>query len=96
MNKIDAFILFTEPAQAMQTVAELRQSESVDRIFLLTPEGITEQIEGCLTIPIDRLQSSTHVLKIAQHAAAPYASICSISQVTSRLLHWADDTMSGG
>ena len=75
MKKIDAFILFTEPAQAMQTVAELRQSESVDSIFLLTPEGITEQIEGCLTIPIDRLQSSATVLKIAQHAAAPYTLI---------------------
>ena len=75
MKKIDAFILFTEPAQAMQTVAELRQSESVDSIFLLTPEGITEQIEGCLTIPIDRLQSSATVLKIAQHATAPYTLI---------------------
>ena len=35
----------------------------MDSIFLLTPEGITEQIEGCLTIPIDRLQSSATVLK---------------------------------
>ena len=75
MKKIDAFILFTEPAQAAQTVEEFRQSESVSTIYLLTPESITERIAGCRSIPIDSLQSSATVKKIAQHATAPYTLI---------------------
>ncbi len=75
MKKIDAFVLFTEPEQAIKTVKELRQSEPINKIWLLTPEGITEKIEGCKIIPIDSLQSSATVKKIAQHATADYTLI---------------------
>ena len=44
MKTIDAFILFTEPEQAVKTVEELRQSDSVNKILQLTPEGITAKI----------------------------------------------------
>ena len=71
MKTIDAFILFTEPEQAVKTVEELRQSDSVNKIWLLTPEGITAKIKGCKNITIDSLQSSTTVRQIAQKASAP-------------------------
>jgi len=45
MKKINAFILFTEPEQAKKTVEELRQSESIDKIYLLTPEDSRETIK---------------------------------------------------
>lgn len=75
MKKIDAFILFTEPEQAKKTVEELRQSESVNRIFLLTPDNNRETIDGCEHIAIDSLHSSATVNKIAQQATADYSLI---------------------
>ena len=75
MKKIDAFILFTEPQQTKKTVDELRQSESVDKIWLLTPEGSKETIRGCKNIPIDSLYSSATIRRIAQKSNGDYTLI---------------------
>jgi hypothetical protein len=75
MKKINAFILFTEPDQARKTVEELRQSESIDKIYLLTPEDSRETIKGCKNIAIDTLQSSSTVKKIAQKSNTDYTLI---------------------
>ena len=75
MKKINAFILFSEPEQARRTVEELRQSESISKIFLLTPENNKEKLKGCVTIPIDTLHSSTTVKKIALESNADYTLI---------------------
>lgn len=75
MKKIDAFILFTESQQTKKTIDELRQSESVDKIWLLTPEGSKETIKGCKNILIDSLYSSAIIRKIAQKSNGDYTLI---------------------
>jgi len=75
MKKINAFILFSDPEQAKKTVDELRQSDSISKIFLLTPENNKEKLKGCVTIPIDTLHSSATVKKIAQKSNADYTLI---------------------
>lgn len=75
MKKIDAFILFSEPEQTVKTVAELKKSESVNKIFLLTPPNIKEIIKGCKTIEIDSLYSSNTIKKIAQKSKSDYTLI---------------------
>ncbi len=75
MKKINAFILFSEQEQAKKTVEELKQSEPVKKIYLLTPENVTEKIDGCENIPIDTLQSTATVGKIAEKSDADYTLV---------------------
>lgn len=65
MQKINAFILFTQPEQARKTVEELKQSELIQNIYLLTPDETVTTLEGCEKIIIDRLQSTETIRKIA-------------------------------
>ncbi len=102
MKKTDAFILFTQPAQALKTVKELQQSESVNKIYLLTSENSPETIDGCENIPIDTLQSTETIRKIAEKSSADYTLIYQKSTVLrfgyfslERMLRIAEDTCAG-
>lgn len=102
MKKINAFILFTQPEQAAKTVEELKQSELVKKIYLLNPENIMETIVGCKTIPIDSLQSTETIKKIARKSSADYTLIYQKSTVLKlgyfaleRMLRIAEDTSAG-
>lgn len=102
MKKINAFILFSDPEQAKKTVDELRESDSISKIFLLTPENNKEKLKGCVTIPIDTLHSSATVKKIAQKSNADYTLIYQKPTVLKpgyfaleRMVHIADDTQAG-
>ena len=102
MKKINAFILFSEPEQARKTVEKLRQSESIDKIWLLTPENSKEKIRGCRNITIDTLQSSATVKKIAQKSNADYTLIYLKTTVLKpgyfaleRMTRIAEDTQAG-
>ncbi len=102
MKKIDAFILFTQPEQAAKTVEELKQSELVKKIYLLTPENVTETIAGCKNIPIDSLQSTETIKKIARKSSADYTLIYQKSTVLKlgyfaleRMLRIAEDASAG-
>lgn len=75
MKKIKAFILFTQPEQATKTVEELQKSELIKNIYLLTPEDIKNDIEGCETIKIGSLQSSETVKKIAEKSDVDFSLI---------------------
>lgn len=102
MKKINAFILFSDPEQAKKTVDELRQSDSISKIFLLTPENNKEKLKGCVTISIDTLHSSATAKKIAQKSNADYTLIYQKPTVLKpgyfaleRMVHIADDTQAG-
>ncbi|WP_436414658.1 glycosyltransferase family 2 protein [Petrimonas sp.] len=102
MKKINAFILFTQPEQAAKTVEELKQSELVKKIYLLTPENVTETIDGCKNIPIDTLQSTETIQKIAEKSSADYTLIYQKSTgvkpgyfALERMLRIAEDTSAG-
>ena len=102
MKTIEAFILYSEPEQAMKTVEELKQSEAVTKIWLLTPAGITDKIKGCKNIAIDTLQSSDTVRKIAQKSKGDYTLIYQKSTVLKpgyfaleRMIRVAEDAAAG-
>jgi len=102
MKKINAFILFSEPQFAKQTVEELKKSELINKIFLLSPSDVTETIEGCQNIEIDSLQSTETVRKIAAKSNADYSLIYTKSTVLrlgyfalERMVKIADDSQSG-
>lgn len=102
MKKTDAFILFSEPEQARKTIDELRQSELVKNIYLLTPENVSATIDGCENIAIDTLQSTETVRKIAEKSSADYTLIYQKSTVLKlgyfaleRMLRIANDTGAG-
>ena len=102
MKKINAFILFTQPQQAAKTVQELQQSERIKKIYLLTPENETTTIKGCKNIPIDTLQSTETLKKIARKSSSDYTLIYQKSTVLKlgyfaleRMLKIADDTQAG-
>lgn len=75
MKTIDAFILYALPEQASKSVEELKQSEMVKNIWLLTPDGVTSTIKGCKHIAIDSLHSSETVKAIARKSKADYTLI---------------------
>ena len=81
MNTIDAFILYTHPEQAIQTVDQLKQSDCVKNIYLLAPQKGMQPIDGCEVIEIDSLQSSQTVLKIGETSTANFMLIYQKSNV---------------
>lgn len=102
MQKIDAFILFTDSEQAKKTVEELKQSERIQRIYLLTPDENTAIPEGCEKIVIDQLQSTGTVRKIAHASQTGYTLIYLKPSVLrlgyfalERMTRIAEDTRAG-
>lgn len=102
MNRIDAFILFTDQVQGAKTVKKLQQSPLIGQVFLLTPEGVQGGVDGCQNIPIDGMQSSDTVRSIAQHATAHYTLIYMKSTLLQlgyfaleRMVHIAEDSNAG-
>jgi Glycosyltransferases involved in cell wall biogenesis len=102
MKKINAFVLFSQPEQAAKTVEELKQSELVNNVYLLTPENVAETIEGCKNISIDTLHSSETVKKIAKKSTGDYTLIYQKPTVLlpgyfalERMIRIAEDTQAG-
>lgn len=75
MKNIDAFILFSDYGQASKTVSELKDSEAINKIYLLTSEDIKGTVKGCINIEIDSPHSSNTIKKIAQKTKSDYIAI---------------------
>lgn len=79
MKKINAFILYTEPDQTLKTVNELKQSNLIHQVYLLTPKsqsGIrNSNIEECEIIEIDGIENSQTVRLIANKSVDDYTLI---------------------
>lgn len=102
MKTIDAFILYTQPEQANKTVNQLKQSELIENIYLLTPNKELKAIDGCKTIEIDNIQSSETVIKIAQKSKNRYTLLYQKATVLQlgyfaleRMVKIADDSQAG-
>ena len=102
MKTTNAFILYTQPEQATKTVNQLKESGSVEKIYLLAPEKGMSPIDGCEIIEIDNIQSTQTVLKIAEKATADYTLIYQKSTVLQlgyfaleRMIKIAEDTNAG-
>ena len=102
MKTIDAFILYTQPEQAAKTVSQLKQSEHVKNIYLLSPQKGIQPINGCEVIEINNIQSTQTVLTIAEKSNADFTLIYQKSTVLQlgyfaleRMIKIADDTNAG-
>lgn len=101
MKKIDAFILFTNEEQNI-TIEELKKSELISSIFLLTPDESSLTVDGCATIQIDNIQSSATLNKIADNSKADYTLIYQKASrlklgyfALERMLNIAEDSSAG-
>lgn len=102
MQKTNAFILFTQPEQAKKTVSALKQSELIEKIFLLTPDETVTIPEDCEKIVIDRLQSTETIRKIAGKSNSGYSLIYQKPSVLKpgyfaleRMVRIAEDSRAG-
>ncbi len=102
MKTIDAFILYTQPEQATKTVSQLKQSEHVKNIYLLTPQKEIQPIDGCEVIEIDNIQSTQTVKRIADKSKADFTLIYQKSTVLQlgyfaleRMIKIVEDTNAG-
>lgn len=69
---INCFLPFSRPEETKQTVKELRSSELIDKIYLLTPENTNDCIAGCEQILVKNLSSTQTMKAIAAHASGTY------------------------
>ena len=74
-QKIDCFLACQSVDSLTETIAQLRQSPTVRHIFLMTNQKIADSAvpRDCTLLVVEQLQSSSFVMKIAEHAVAPYA-----------------------
>lgn len=73
--KINCFIPFQSTEQAKNTVITLKQSSLSNKIYLLTDNDTKDTINGCETIGIDSLRSTSTIKKIAAKADTDYTLI---------------------
>ena len=69
---INCFLPFSRLKESMQTVKELRASELVNKIYLMTPEITSVCIPGCELISVNNFQSTQAMKAIAAHSDVPY------------------------
>ncbi len=101
-GKINCFIPFADKKQAKKTIQGLRASSLVDKIYLLTSENTTEQVEGCEVLKIKALNASSTTKTIAQYADADftlfynkYTTLELGYFALERMIHIADDCGAG-
>lgn len=89
---INCFIPFQSANQVKETIATLKASHLVNKIYLLTDNDCKEKIDGCEVISIDSLKSTETIKKIAAKADAEYTLIYTKS-ADLRLGYFALDRM---
>ena len=68
--KINCFIPFQSVSQVKETILSLKESELVNKIYLLKENDNQETIEGCDILDIDTLRSTATKKKILSIADA--------------------------
>ena len=72
---IKCFIPVKEEKLVLETIKGLKESSLVSKIFLLSTEEFKGEIEGCEVIPVDSLNSSATIKKIAEKSDADVSLI---------------------
>lgn len=73
--KINCFIPFQDKEQVGETVKNLKSSELVSKIYLLSQDGADAGVEGYQVIATDSLNSTKTIKAIAERADTEYAII---------------------
>lgn len=68
MQRINCFLPYLSPGQVMTSVAELRRSTFVDKIYLLATVDNLPDFPGCELLIIDRLTSTNTLHSIMEYA----------------------------
>ncbi|MDR1744013.1 MAG: glycosyltransferase [Dysgonamonadaceae bacterium] len=102
MPEINVFLLYTQQEQVVKTIDDLKQSQSVGKIYLLTPDASLPEIDGCEIIAVDSMQSTAAIRKVAEKADTEYALVYTKPTVLQlgyfaleRMLRIADDSQAG-
>jgi len=98
MRQINCFIPYEELAQVEQTIINLKKSNLVSKIYLLSTSNLPA-VNGCEVIVTKSLKSTDAVRKIAEKADAEYALIYTkhttlqwVNYAIERFVAIADDT----
>jgi len=75
MKQINCFVVCNDILQTGKTVQQLTQSTLVKNVYLLIKKGSNLQIDGCLTIEIDSVQSSETIKMIGDRSDTNYSLI---------------------
>lgn len=101
MKQINCFLICNDLSATQKTVDQLRKSDTVKNIYLLTKDNSTH-IAGCGNIVTDQLQSSQTIQLIAEKSDAEYSliytkdSFLELGQFAlERFIRIADDTQAG-
>ncbi|MDR2947977.1 MAG: glycosyltransferase [Prevotella sp.] len=73
--KINCFIPFQSTDQVRATIASLKSSSLVGKVFLLTDNNCKDMVDDCEIINIDSLRSTETIKKIASKANTEYTLI---------------------
>ena len=102
MKRINCFIPFVAAEQAAPTIANLKDNELVNKIYLLAGAGVTGTVEGCEVISVTGLTASATMQAIAAKADADYVMLYTKFDTLKfapfaieRFVKLADDTQSG-
>lgn len=100
--KINCFIPFQSIAQVKETVAALKLSKLIDKIFLLSDNGCKDTVDGCEVLEIESLRATSTVKKIAEKSSNAYTLIYTKSAdlrfgmfALDRMLQLAKDSGAG-
>ena len=101
-RRINCFVPFQSAEQVKATIASLKSSELVDKIYLLADNAAADKVEGCEVIGIDSLKSTATIKRIAAKADTPYTMIYTKTAdlrmgmfALDRILRLADDSTAG-
>ena len=101
-NTVDCFIPYASAEQVAQTIKELKQSDVVSKIYLLSTDEKAPEVEGCEIIAIDSLTSSATMRKIGAKASADYTLLYTSYDTLvpgyfalERLIRLSDDSEGG-
>ncbi len=77
LKSINCFIPYADKEQVEQSVITLKHSPCINRIFILTANAKAGIPEGCETLLIDSLHSTSAIKKIASKSDTRFSLICS-------------------
>ena len=102
MKQINCFIAYNDVTQAEITAQNLLKSSLVKSVFLLATSGNNLDVDGCESIEIDSIKSTSTFKKIAEKSDTPYSLLYTKDTTLElgqyaleRFFHIADGTKAG-
>ncbi len=72
MNKsTDCFIAYSDKTAVEDIVCQLRRTDCINNVYLLTPDADAEPVESCILMVVDGMNSSETVRRIASLTSVP-------------------------